>query len=118
MDGNAVLMRQMATMTKETDTDTETSTHGQGAASEGGTEGGRGVTCIKLLIRFVGSREGRRVGRLCGWLKVCKGRVFYCGTKNLRQRMNCGAPQPIVKVGGAAVVAVVAAAASSCALVS
>lgn len=84
----------------------------------GGTEGGRGVTCIKLLIRFVGSREGRRVGRLCGRLKVCKGRVFYCGTKNLSQRMNCGAPQPIVKVGGAAVVAVVAAAASSCALVS
>lgn len=47
MDGNAVLMRQMATMTKETDTDTDTSTHGQGAASEEGAQ--RGVEASPAL---------------------------------------------------------------------
>lgn len=77
MDGNAVLMRQMATMTKETDT----STHRHRAQLEEGCVGeGRGVTCIKLLIRFVGSREGEK------WLCGSRVKVFVTGAFSIVAR--------------------------------
>lgn len=55
-------------------------TQTQGAARRGVWGEGRGVTCIKLLIRFVGSREGEK------WLCGSRVKVFVTGAFSIVAR--------------------------------